>query len=117
MDFLFYAFIFGFGAWLGWHARGAIFLYHISENPERIIEILKQIKKINENGEEGTTPQGTELRIEKHGPLLYAFASESDEFIAQGPTLKDLLETAHKRYPGRVFFGNIPNDDPAKDLA
>jgi hypothetical protein len=117
MEYLFYLLMFGIGMLLGWKIRGAIFLYNLSENPQRVIDILEKIKEINEVGEEpAETPTGTLLRIEKHGPVLYAFASENDEFIAQGPNLNDLLESAHKRFPGRVFFGEIPSDDPAKEL-
>jgi len=117
MEFLLYSIAFGVGIWLGWHTRGIVFLYNISEHPDKIIESLEKIKKINDGEEpdEGTKV-GTEIKIERIGDVLYAFAKEDDEFIAQGPTLSDLLEQAQKRFPGRKFFGNIPNGDSAKEL-
>ena len=111
------------GFMAGWHLKGIITLYRLSENPEAMIKILEKIKELNEAktdeelAEVMARNEGTELAIERVGDRLYAYAKETNQFIAQGSDLKDLLETAHKRFPGKVFFGNIPADDPAKELA
>lgn len=107
----------------GWHLKGIITLYRLSSNPEGMIKILEKIKEINEAKDDEELKEvmarneGTELAIERVGDTLFAYAKETNQFIAQGPNLKDLLESAHKRFPGKVFFGNIPSDDPAKELA
>lgn len=105
--------------WLGKRYAHAKFLYNLSEHPERTIEALRKIKEINdrEANETGNAKTGTELAIERHGNVLYAFTKETNQFIAQGNTLSALLDEANKRYPDRKFFGTIPDGDSAKDLA
>lgn len=102
----------------GWYARGATLLARFANDPEHFINILKQIKNINdqEDLEAHETANGTELRIERHGEVLYAFTKSTNEFIAQGPTLPDLLDEAQKRFPGKKFFGYISKEDSAKEL-
>lgn len=104
--------------WLGWHARGVVFMAIISEEPERMIDILKQIKNINEKEQRGeVVTEGTELFIERVNNHLYAYVKDTNQFVAQGPDLKSLLDEAHKRFPTRKFFGEIAKDNPAKELA
>lgn len=107
----------------GWFLRGVRFLFLLSRDPERTITILEQIKKINdreaalEESPEGQITAGTtELKIERHGNMLYAFAKDTDQFIAQGPNLDALIDSAKQRFPDKKFFGMIPNGDPAKEL-
>lgn len=104
--------------YLGWILRGAVMLRNLSENPERVIKILEQIKKINQAEAEGKEflSGETELSIERVGNVLYAYAKESGEFIAQGPDLNSLLASANARYPNSKFFGYISKDDSAKEL-
>ena len=109
---------------LGWNVRGAVIMANLARNPKNMIEILKRIEQINQAEESGDAeaiarldPKATELAIERVGDTLYAYAKDNNQFIAQGPDLKALLESAHKRFPGRTFFGNIPADSPAKELA
>lgn len=118
MDFITVLVIGFFAFWVGWVARGVIMLARFGTDPEHFIEILKKIKEINdqEKTEKKETSIGTELAIERHGDMLYAFAKESDQFIAQGTNLDALLEEAKKRFPDRKFFGKISKDDPAKEL-
>lgn len=104
--------------WAGWHLRGIILLARFSSDPQHFINILQQIKKINEQEtkEETSDSSGTELAIERHGDMLYAFIKDTDQFVAQGPSLAEVLNEAEKRYPNRKFFGNISKDNPAKEL-
>jgi len=105
--------------WAGWHFRGIVILAKFSTDPDHFINILKQIKELNEKERKEVVDEkvGTELAIERHGNTLYAFAKDNDQFIAQGPSLDALLEDAKKRFPNRKFFGVIAKDDPAKELA
>lgn len=107
------------GYMIGWILRGVVILSHLANHPEVMMDILARIKKINdaEKKVEDTVKNGTELAIERVNDCLYAYAKDTNQFIAQGSTLKELLDDAHKRFPGKLFFGNIPADDPAKDLA
>ncbi len=104
--------------WAGWHLRGITILARLGNDPDHFIDILKKIKEINkqEQTEEKQKSEGTELSIERHGDVLYAFITDTDQFVAQGTSLPELLEQAQKRLPGRKFFGLIPHGDSAKEL-
>lgn len=121
MDFLIYIVVAVVAFWLGWHARGIIFLANISENPERVIDMLNKIKKLNEEEELGIvktdSAEGTELFIERVGNMLYAYIKDTNQFVAQAPDLSSLLNEAHKRFPTQKFFGTISKDNSAKELA
>lgn len=123
MEYLIYIIVAVVAFWAGWHIRAAVILAHMSVNPEKMIGILKQIQQINQKEAQGLLePQlaqrtGTELRIELHGGVLYAYTMDQNEFIAQGPDLQTLLATAQQRFPNREFFGEIAKDNPAKEFA
>ena len=107
--------------YIGWSLRGVSFMLKIGSNPDYYINILQKIKELNEQ-EDSELPdevksKGTELLIERVNDMLYAYAKETNQFIAQGRDLKSLLETAHDRFPGKIFFGEIPEDSSAKELA
>lgn len=124
MEYLIYSLAIAIGFWLGWHIRGIIITINISQNPEKAIKMLEQIKKINAatsveelkelaNGESNKV----RLNIERVGDQLYAYDSDTGHFIAQGANLTAVLESAHKRFPSQSFFGEIDKDNPAKELA
>lgn len=108
----------GVAFWAGWFFRGIVLLARFSDNPQHFIDILERIKKVNEDMKRETVEDttGTELSIERHGDVLYAFVKDTNQFIAQGNDLTSVLNEANKRYPNRRFFGNISKDNPAKEL-
>lgn len=120
-----------FGAvcfYFGYVIRGMVVIMNLSRNPEATIKMLEQIKQINEaenQGEldatmakiKGAVPDATELAVEKVNGVFYAYTKETNKFIAQGTSLADLLETAHKRFPGSKFFGTVEEDNSAKQVA
>ena len=117
MDIIIYSVIAAVAFIIGWNLRGVVILANLAKDPQKFIKMLNQIEKINEaeaNGEE--IPDGTELTIERVGNTLYAYAKETNQFIAQGPDLSSVIEEAQKRFPGKKFFGLIPHGDPAKEL-
>ena len=120
MDWFIYFIVAIIAFWVGWHVRAISILSRLAENPEHFISILNQIKKINEEEQlelKPKNPEGTELKIERVGNQLYAYDKETNEFIAQGSDLQSLLDTANARYPNDKFFGYIPADSSAKELA
>jgi hypothetical protein len=119
MDFIIYAVICLLAFIFGWHARGIIFLANLSVNPDKIIKMLEEIKRINAEEAAGIVrdESGTELFIERVGNMLYAYSKDTNQFVAQGTDLKSVLETAHKRFPTQKFFGTISKDNIAKELA
>jgi len=97
--------------WLGWRMRGAVFLYNLSENPEKVIETLKQIQKINEAEEAGFEPEdavkiakGIKVRAELVGGVFYLYSLDDNQFVAQGPTVEDAFKVAQTRFPGKSFW-------------
>ena len=108
---------------VGWNLRGIIIMARLASDPEAMMETLRKIKEINDAQSDDELKEvikrneATELAIERVNNHLYAYTKDTNQFIAQGTDLKALLEEAHKRFPGKVFFGNIPADDPAKELA
>ena len=119
MDFITVLVIAFVAMWVGWVARGIIMLARFGTDPEHFIEILQKIKEINDKEQiEGKEQAiGTELAIERVGNELYAYAKDTNQFIAQGSNLDKLMEEAKKRFPDRRFFGVISKDNSAKELA
>jgi len=104
--------------WVGWHLRGITILSRFGNDPDHFIKLLQKIKEINaeEMKDDDAKTSGTELKIERHGDVLYAFIKENNQFVAQGPDLASVIDQAQKRFPGKKFFGLIPHSDPAKEL-
>lgn len=123
MEYLIYTIVAAVAFWLGWHVRGIVVTINISQNPEKAIKMLEQIKKINAaksveelkelaNGESNKV----KLNIERVGDQLFAYNSDTGHFIAQGADLTAVLDSAHKRFPSQFFFGTIDKDSSAKEL-
>jgi len=43
------------------------------------------------------------ITIEKHADMLFVYNKESQEFMGQGSTMKEVNEVLEKRYPGKLF--------------
>lgn len=48
-------------------------------------------------------------RIEVNQGVLYMYHRDTNEFLAQGNTFKDLEEAARSKYPNKLF--NVPQDN------
>ena len=93
------------------------FSQNLSKDPDRMIEILNQIKDINQEVETNDMPEDAHLMdVERVGDHLYAYDKHTGQFLAQAPNLNNLLEAVHTRFPDKKFFGTISADDPAKEL-
>lgn len=87
----------------GWRVRTAIMMYHLSEDPDRMIGILNKIKEINAKGNTNSSPEvkpNGDVKIEYHHGHVYLFENETDKFLAQGATIADAIEMMNKRFPG-----------------
>lgn len=82
------------------------------KHPEELDKLKRQLANIPKPEQ----PKGQEelMRIERYGDELYAFADTGD-FLAQAPTMTTLIQRIEKRFPGRIFKGQLSAKD-AKDL-
>ena len=128
MEYLDYLFVGAVCYWIGYSVRGFVVLTNLSRNPEKTIEMLEQLKKINaaETQEQldatldkirNAAPDATELFIEQVNGVFYAYIKETNRFVAQGSSLAELLDSAHKRFPDSKFFGTVEEEDSTKQVA
>jgi hypothetical protein len=107
------------GVYVGWKCHEHFMITVIKVSPEIMEAACKAAREELQYSDQeeitikttsGTTVTtiGTELDIEKVKGVLYAYSKADNKFIAQGETIDDLLRTAHARYPGKTFFGNLP---------
>jgi hypothetical protein len=98
-----YIAIISFAFWAGWKMRGIIMLAAMSDNPDKIIKMLEEVKKINKaevtNGE-----VKVEVAPEKVNGYWYAYAKETGQFLAQAPTLEEAIKLASIRFPNKTFW-------------
>lgn len=87
--------------WAGWRVRTAIVMYHLSEDPDKMIGILNKIKEINKNKDTPKALTTCDVKIEHHNGHVYLFESETDKFLAQGETIAEAIKIMDERFPGR----------------
>lgn len=99
--------------WVGWHVRGIVMLANLSENPDRVIKMLQEIKRINEQEKQEVQSKviGVEIKPERVGNMWYAYAADNDQFLGQGPTLDDALKMVKDRFPDKKFWCKKPNEN------
>lgn len=115
------------GCLAGWKAHEMMILHIIESNPDIIEEACTVVRKMradeaaNSTGDasftiktdtgETITAHGVELLIEQVSGVMYAYEKVSGNFIAQADSIERLMETAHERFPGKTFFGEIPEQE------
>lgn len=128
MEYLDYLLVGAICYWIGYAVRGFVVLTNLARDPQKTIEMLEQIKKINEAESQeqldatmdrirNVVPDATELFIEQVNGVFYAYIKDTNRFVAQGSSLAELLDTAHKRFPDSKFFGTVEEEDSAKQVA
>jgi hypothetical protein len=110
MEFIAYIVIAVMAAYVGWFARGVVMLSNLARDPDRVIKMLEQVKKINQEEELGNTKAdgGIEVQPEQVGNVWYAYAKESGQFLAQGSSLEDAVKAAADRFPEKTFWYKNP---------
>jgi len=94
----------GIAFWAGSLYAQMKFMINISKNPERVIDMLSQIKKINENESKGLPEDAIEVETEKVGNIYYAYNKITGNFLGQAETLESVMMEAAKRNPGKSFW-------------
>lgn len=104
MGFDFGNFLFGFsiGLWVSYlliNIVGKIVYNRLMAQVEQEVAIAEETKRI-------------EMKVEKHGDILYAFRKDNNDFVCQGVDFAELKRHFVQRFPGHN--GTIV--DAAKDL-
>jgi hypothetical protein len=109
MDILSYVILAVIVFYAGWTIRGAVLIAKLANNPESVIKMLEQIKKINEAEARGEEYQeGVEVESEQVGSVWYAYEKETGQFLAQGTSLEDAIKAACDRFPEKTFWCKKP---------
>ena len=97
--------------WLGKHYAQLKFMHKISADPDSMIKLLEQIKRINEEDTDTTVAGVIEVETVKQGSMIYAYDKMNGEFLAQATDLHQVMTEAAKRFPGKKFWHPELNKD------
>lgn len=73
-----------------------------------VLNRLKKVLKIVQQLEDDT-PKSVALVFEKVGDQIFAYTDEGHEFMAQGSSKEELIETLTSRFPSTSFTANSVN--------
>lgn len=94
-------------------------LNKILEDPAELQQAIAQLKRTMddvEREEAGTRSGGREIRVETVNGLVYLYARDTDQFLAQGASLEEALEVVGRRFPKESFQGTV-SAGAAKEMA
>lgn len=98
MEFLSIFIVFALGFAMGWVTREEMAKRRVDRLMEQLGEDLQQVAQDLIN-----------IKIEQHSGVYYVFNKETDEFMAQAPTRKELEDALAKRYPDKRFAATPEN--------
>jgi hypothetical protein len=90
--------------WLVFWIMGAVYGWYARERHAR-----RLIDKMFSNVEETDDPSTLKINIEKHGSMFYVYDKETNDFMAQGRTKKELESNLTQRYPDKRFAADKDN--------
>lgn len=96
MDFDFLSFVLGI-------VVGLFIAYSIARILGRLLYnklVAEGVLKSAEEEADQTDTKRIDMKVEKHGDMLYAFRSDNDGFVCQGTDLKELKQNFVERFPG-----------------
>lgn len=95
MDY-FIMFLFGFAT--GWFALRGLVLYR-----------MRGIKKLFEEAEAKSKATEIMVKFVRNGDHVYAYNADTDEFLAQGTTRQDIVDSLKKRFPNVTLRASPAN--------
>jgi hypothetical protein len=103
--------------WVGWTVRGVVLIYKLSRNPQMTLDLLEQLKELNE-ADNPDQPQATgkpanwvEVQAEYVGQMVYAYSKQDNQFLGQGTSIEEAVQMAKSRFPAKVFWWNESKKD------
>jgi hypothetical protein len=99
------------GIVVGWWLHRISVLNRVLKDPDNFIKMLEKYKAAKQEVETLSEAEGYRpLKVEKHGDMIYLFAEDTDEFLAQAPTLQAALALVEKRFPNQLFKGHLDKE-------
>ena len=74
---------------------------NIVDDPDRIIEIIQEIKRKNAEFEEDSN--ATEVVIEQHNDRFFVYNKSTNLFLGQGSSVDEAMDVVVQRFPTQVF--------------
>ncbi len=101
------------GFWTGMRWQAIRIAQRMVEDPSRIRAALREIEQLQREESAG---EDEAVRVESVGGQIYVYVAATDEFLAQGTSLEEVLDRIARRFPHRQFRGLIPAEQ-AKNMA
>jgi len=114
MDLIEFVIIFILGFWLGWKLQGYLMIGMLKQlladlgvTNQQLIKVAKdaaatlgveaeeKVRELEAKANDGL--EQIEIKVEKHGEVLYAFRKDNDAFLGQGSTKDQLIEAMSLR--------------------
>ena len=109
-DSILYLLLFVAGFYAGWKVNDVVMRFTFGRMMEEagvtdkdLDKLIKHWKPKMEGEAAEQATDSIEIKIEKHGEMLYAFKMENDEFIGQGKNREELLDVFRKRFNNVTF--------------
>lgn len=99
IDYLTYIVVWVLGAVYGWYARER----HAKRTIDRFVSHLE------EEVEKEIDDSVIHISIEKHNGTFFVYKKETNEFMGQGTTRKELEQNLAKRFPEKKFAADKDN--------
>ncbi len=112
MDLLISLIIWLLGFWTGMRWQAIRIAQRMVEDPSRIRAALREIEQLQR--EEAGEGSSETVRVESVHGQIYVYVAATDEFLAQGSTLEEVLDRISKRFPNRKFQGLISAESASK---
>ena len=89
---------------LGNHMAALRIMRNLVKNPENMIELITQLKQINESELEGMPDNAVEVESLDQNGVVYAYEKATGKFLSQAEDLRSAMVEAAKRNPGKQFW-------------
>jgi hypothetical protein len=89
--------------YIGWFCRGVSIMSKLAQDPDRMIGLLEEIRKINQTESQDLPADVIEMDLQKQNGLVYLYNKGTGEFLAQGANIEAAVKIAAERFPGKRF--------------
>jgi hypothetical protein len=90
---------------LGWHIKSVVMLANMAKTPDRMIQLMKEVKAINDAEAKGLpTEPSVEVVFELDASSSWLAYDLSGAFLGQGKSKDEALAVARRSYPDTLFW-------------